>query len=318
MSIRINLLPVGNGDCIHIRFEDSRGIHNIVIDSGPASAKRMFRDLLSRIRSAGEVVDLLCFTHIDNDHTKAAAHVFSDRTVDFSFIRQVWLNTGEIPSFHAVASGSANETLMTVDCALHLYDALIKREIPVRGEILAGTYLTIGEAVIRVISPGKEQHNCFMDYWNAKCRDVDMGVGDDTSPTNGDSIAFYLEFEDGYMAFLGDAHVNALMEGMKQELPGKKCLLAKLAHHGSIHNLSTGLLERMNTNCFLISSKSGGMRPSRETIDLIASYHKSEKKVILCNFELKRSEDVPDETEIVNLLDSEYRLEPDVIICAEK
>lgn len=190
MSIRINLLPIGNGDCIHIRFEDSRGIHNIVIDSGPASAKRMFRDLLSRIRSAGEVVDLLCFTHIDNDHTKAAAHVFSDRTVDFSFIRQVWLNTGEIPSFHAVASGSANETLMTVDCALHLYDALIKREIPVRGEILAGTYLTIGEAVIRVISPGKEQHDCFMDYWNAKCRDVDMGVGDDTSPTNGDSIAF--------------------------------------------------------------------------------------------------------------------------------
>lgn len=66
----ITVIRAGRGDCIWIRWED-QCVHNIIIDSGPAATKAIFRRLIQQeITSKGEAIDLLVLTHIDDDHIR--------------------------------------------------------------------------------------------------------------------------------------------------------------------------------------------------------------------------------------------------------
>ena len=68
-NISITSIRSGKGDCIHLRFVGDAGIpHNIIIDSGPASAAGEFRSLMASIISTGESLDALFITHYDEDH----------------------------------------------------------------------------------------------------------------------------------------------------------------------------------------------------------------------------------------------------------
>ena len=316
MKIEINMLPVGNGDCIHIRFCDSQGWHNVIIDSGPSKARRMFRNLLNNICESGEQVDLLCFTHIDDDHIKAAAQVFSDMSIDYNYIKAVWLNTGNMSAVDEDLQ-HLTDAPMTVNNAIDLYKYLKIRGIPVLQNVLAGMKIEIGDAMLTVISPNEVKHNKYLEYWQEKAADMDMSARYDVAETNGDSIAFWFQLDGKCLLFLGDAHADALIEGLDKYPSDIPYCLAKLPHHGSIRNLNVELLEKMAVDCFLISSKKGGQRPSGETIGLIDGY-KAEKKKLLCNFELEERADAMENIEVIDLTKSGYILDDDIYIRSEE
>lgn len=81
----------------------------------------------------------------------------------------------------------------------------------------------------------------------------------DTSAANGSSIAFVLEY-DGVRALLAaDAHPVTLVNGLKRFArmkgePRVRIDLCKLPHHGSRANVTTELLEAIDTSCYLIST----------------------------------------------------------------
>lgn len=82
--------------------------------------------------------------------------------------------------------------------------------------------------------------------------------GDD-SPANGSSIAFLAEFEGKRCLFAGDAHPDVLEASLRRLArqwgePRVRLDAFKVAHHGSGHNLSRELLERVDCPRYLISS----------------------------------------------------------------
>ena len=306
MSITINLLPAKEGDCIHIHFEDSQGLHNIIIDSGPSLNKRRFKALLEHIRENKEQVDLLCLSHIDDDHIKGVQMVMEQEEYDHTLVKEVWFNVVEEKSGQDIQSDvvvESNYRNLSVETAESLYKILIGRQIPVRTEIKAGEIFSIGEARIEILSPNQVKHDAYVAYWEAQLTKRQVGYGVDSSKTNGDSIAFVMTLEDRNYLFLGDAHASVLSDNLGKRFENVSPVLVKLSHHGSKNNINSKLLERLNSNCFLISSEEDAERPSQETITLLEKYKPNEEKNIYCNFDCKLYVEHPEKLHIYNLKD---------------
>lgn len=307
MSVEINMLPVGKADCIHVRFSDKEGYHNIVIDSGGANAEIKFKRLLLKIDDRGESVDLLCFTHVDNDHIMGASKLFarSDNS-DWSFIKKVWLNIdGIIKSGKQIKPGYQFAQL-TAEKACSLYDSLVSKGLNVETGIVEGHSFSAGEASITVLTPSEIKHEKNQRVITEKLKFPQLSSGPDTSPENADSIAFVLSVHEEAYLFTGDAHAVDIIEGLKKYYPQTHLSCVKLPHHGSERNLSLALLEQMKTNIFLISSNGSVNFPSEETIDLLESYKHDRIKYLLCNFELNIGINNPKKLKNYNLTSEKF------------
>lgn len=304
MSLTINLLPANGGDCIHIRFTDCQGPHNILIDSGPSQNKRRFKVLLEQIRQSKEQVDLLCLSHIDDDHIKGAQLVLEQEEYDHSLIKEVWFNIPKGNSNQEIQSNTVlgnNYRNLSVDTAESLYKTLISRKIPVRTEIKAGSKFAVGEAQIEILSPDQVRHEAYTAYWEEQLGKKLAGYGTDSSKTNGDSIAFILSFKDKDYLFLGDAHASVVAKSLGNRFETRSPVIVKLAHHGSKNNISKTLLQRLNTRSFLISSEEDATRPSQEAIALLEQYKPEEEKDVYCNFACNLHTEHPEKLHIHNL-----------------
>ena len=67
--IEIKVLQAHQGDCIWVRCISEKTV-NIVIDAGTSTFKKGFRNLVKEINNKKERIDLLVFSHIDDDHIK--------------------------------------------------------------------------------------------------------------------------------------------------------------------------------------------------------------------------------------------------------
>ena len=84
---------------------------------------------------------------------------------------------------------------------------------------------------------------------------------EDTSRTNGSSIAILLEADGRRMLLLGDAHPSVILQELRRVLAAEAapwwfdCI--KLSHHGSFANNSPELLEATDSDCYLFSTDGG-------------------------------------------------------------
>lgn len=147
-------------------------------------------------------------------------------------------------------------------------------------------------AKVRVLSPNKVKLVALLENWSSVIADEGYTTGDvdealkrlakdkrlrpfdekldllgdgeertddtpDRSLANGSSIAFVLEVGRRKVLLAGDAHHDVLVTSLDHfPGPGKRLKIQalKLAHHGSIANLSTALLDRLDCTNFLIST----------------------------------------------------------------
>ncbi|URW86007.1 hypothetical protein M5E86_21175 [Blautia wexlerae] len=78
--IEIKVLQAYRGDCIWVRcLEESENI-NIIIDSGTATFKNEFKNLVEEIENNKERINLLVFSHIDNDHIKGCIKYVKEKS----------------------------------------------------------------------------------------------------------------------------------------------------------------------------------------------------------------------------------------------
>lgn len=102
----------------------------------------------------------------------------------------------------------------------------------------------------------------------------------DSSPTNGSTIAFILEFEDKNILFLGDAHEDIIIKSLKETYQDEELFFdaVKIPHHGSNNNYSTELAGIINSNKYLISTNAAKhSHPNMEVISkiMIKENHKT-------------------------------------------
>lgn len=292
-SVAINMLPADSGDCIHIRFSSPHSCYNIVIDSGPSTCAAKFRKLLNNIRARGEAVDLLCFTHTDNDHIKGAERVFSAETFDSSHIKQVWINLPNWVSSQCAAEVFLTHRTISVNDACKLYTQILSRGIPSCTNISAGAEICLGDITIRAVLPTADRLKSYYLDWKEKetiLRQENRyyltgGIQTDSNPVNGSSISLMITTKREKLLFTGDAFPDDLTV-VAQEYGGAEGFsLVKLPHHGSAANITGTMLESMNCRSFLISTKQTLTRPAQYAINLLAEYGcKHEGAVLYGNY----------------------------------
>jgi hypothetical protein len=103
--------------------------------------------------------------------------------------------------------------------------------------------------------------------------------GSDHSVANGSSIAFLFEFGGTSLLLTGDAYAPDLQRTIGRLLDERKASrlevdLFKLAHHGSMNNVTSELLDLIDPGTILICTD--GTRfghPDRETIELLRKHY---------------------------------------------
>lgn len=257
----ISIIRVDRGDCIWIRWED-QCVRNIIIDSGPAATRTVFRRLIQcEITSKGETVDLLVLTHIDDDHIRGFLYYLADycSSMNANTFREIWINTGIrcLSSMHSLNSATK------LSCKLNALG------IHYSESVLRGDTISFGDVTLMVICPDAASvsainKSIFQQHPSLHAASinkplVDILAGDsfqaDSSDTNKASIAIVLTYRGKYrIAFLGDAHDKDVREGLAEFFPGQAMNLVKLSHHGSSHNLSNELIDILDTRQYILSS----------------------------------------------------------------
>lgn len=111
----------------------------------------------------------------------------------------------------------------------------------------------------------------------------------DTSPTNGSSISFIIEYKGKKMLFLGDSHPQLIRTELKKLLKdGEEKLLfdlIKISHHGSHRNINKALLEIIDSQVFLISTNGETHKhPHKETIAKIVCRACEDTRDLIFNY----------------------------------
>lgn len=273
LRVQINVLPVAGGDCIHLRFESLDGWHNVIVDSGPARTAGVFRTLLNQIKAHGEYVDLLCFSHIDDDHIKGAERIFTSVSFEPSIIKKVWINVPDDSIPEKTMSGIYSTKTVTV--ANKLLQAIVNHNIPFETKVIMGYKYSIGDAIIQVVLPTKERLDTYYTKWREQVQKPlyrPQASHPDTSPTNGSSIALLCIIREHQILLSGDAFHEDLTEVGNQYASEQGFSMVKLPHHGSDANISEEMIKALKSKEFIISTKQTSQRPGQEAMNLISAY----------------------------------------------
>ena len=269
--VQLNILPVGQGDCLHLRFRSSDRWHNVIVDSGPAGTSKVFRLLLEQIKDHGEEVDLLCFSHIDDDHIKGAEKVFTSAKFDPTLIRQIWMNVpaGAIPEKTKTGSFAPK----SVETAIKLLKAIVNHDIPFTSVVTAGMELTIGDARLEVVLPTLGRLQAYYEKWKKDAAIFqEKSAKKDTSETNGSSIALLCMIGSHRLLLVGDAFAEDLGSVGNRCAGAHGFSIVKLPHHGSDSNTTPEMIESLKTQELIISTSQTPYRPSDDAMKTISNY----------------------------------------------
>ena len=278
----INIEKAFNGECIWLYFgKDKKS--NIIIDSGPAMFGNGFREIIETIKSRNEKVDLLIFTHIDNDHILGFNNYIKNN--DCSIIEKIWLNGEGIKVY------KKNQLLSPKNVGT-LVGEIKKKKILLENLVYEGYEENINGARLKVISPEKEalinvaelvdKYKLNGNVQYAKSLDklyLEDKYDEENTATNKASIAFIFEYDNKKIAFLGDAVATDIIDGFDKYYKNSKVDIVKIAHHGSRRNTNCELINKLGAHKFIISKKS---IVHKETIARIVNC--CEESIIYCNY----------------------------------
>lgn len=253
--IEIEVQKAFQGDCIWIRCLSEKNT-NIVVDAGPSTFSAGFISLIEKIKNNKEKVNLLIFSHIDDDHTRGSLRYL--QTEKEQIIDKVWINGYGTSVYTTMQEHSPNNIS-------DLTSLIEKKEIPIEYPISEGKefdfsggkikvvgpteneIITVAEMVKEVAEHGSKTYFCDIDEIIDKYRP-------DPTPTNRASIIFVLEFEEKKLLFPGDSTSENILRAINTYYPGDKFDLVKLPHHGSPRNISREMIRQIKSENYIIST----------------------------------------------------------------
>lgn len=311
------MLPAGQGDFFIIEFGEKE-LHYILIDGGDKAGSIFYKYALTFFAKNNKLVDAIIFTHIDDDHicgALSALHTMSTLPP----IHKIYLNTGmsieqrfgisiekEKPEMVEIEYLHKKHKSHGVAKALSLWEWFVEQELinKLQPCVKMGDTLEIGEAKLKIISPGERQLLKYLKHWknelekeqnkgshthaakvekkNDLASYIEENIGGKITVTNASSIAFIFEYEDYKLAFLGDADPSVCAEGIMECYKG--CVgvnLIKVPHHGSAHNYSEELYTLLNSQKFLLSTNGKNNKP--HPFFLAKLFEKYPNAQVFCN-----------------------------------
>jgi beta-lactamase superfamily II metal-dependent hydrolase len=260
---------------------------------------------------------LVVLTHYDDDHIGGVLKLLEDeknfiQKSGATILKELWFN-----SFDEALVNSLSHTNQTSAKQQIKFDEYVKEFLPF---IKYSSKLSIDTTKEKILGENQEVKFIFLSPNNQKLDDLlskykkdtqnyqtsalssdyDISIEDlskknfkkDTSLTNGASIAFVLEYEDLKFMFLGDAHIDIIIDKLKElgysSENRLKLEFVKLSHHGSSKNLNNDFLDLIETNKFIILTNGGRHNhPNKETLAKILTHSKRADTDIefICNYE---------------------------------
>lgn len=298
--MKIKFLQAFNGDSILISFKGKDHVNrNILIDGGTANTYKYLDknvnviksgDLkltVKSLREAGEKIDLLILTHVDDDHIGGILKWFSEDKTAKDLIGKVWFNSGRLIAEHFKAE-EVKENLLELSEIDGINTGIIqgrifeeyleKHKIWDRRIIKSGQEISLFDVKFTILSPDDAQLKRLLGKWEKKSpvlldtgtlrendyhRALNQLITDDVfnedrAIHNGSSIAFILEYNSKRFLLLSDAYPSLVVSelhkrGYSKENP-LKVDLVKVSHHGSKANTTYELLDIIDCDKFVISS----------------------------------------------------------------
>jgi len=214
-SFTLEMLSAEHGDCLLISARGGSISTNIVVDCGPAGTyQRALRAKLQALASAGEAIDLLVVTHVDNDHIQGAIEFLEENGTASSpriiEVREVWHNSyrhlptgqGGVPTADQTSRVRAqcqwvkpnSQGLVGAKEGSSL--ALLLQHFGYNwngafggGPVVSGRSTSVGNLLIQVLSPSEDELEKLLYWWRKEL--VQMGVGYDAIA----SLEFETPFE---------------------------------------------------------------------------------------------------------------------------
>ncbi len=310
--ITINFLKAYNGDAINISYNSK----NIIIDTGVGATYSsnntnrkkygQLKEIIDKIKSKDEKIDLLIITHWDDDHIGGIIRWFNEDPESAKIlIQRVWFNSGilinkyfdsqEATEENDMLHISKNNPNTSIRQGIAFEKYLINNSLSYKIISTESSEINLCDNIkFTILSPTDDKLKKLLTAWKRTLKNPNTSIStdynkpfeellqndfsEDVAIHNGSSIAFILEIEDKNMLFLGDAHPNVIINSLEALGYSKEnklqIELMKVSHHGSKANTSDELLELISCDKFIISTNdsSHGL-PNKETLARIINKH---------------------------------------------
>lgn len=303
--LTLECFKAGKGDSFLLTW-NTNITHHLLIDAG---SEGTYRFIGPRVRNFGEQ-DAVLVTHVDYDHIGGFFKWLADQQQPFDTQVSVYMNTPQLFLAPNISDKVAVEH--GVELEQLLCDRGI-RPIPVYLNHSSDAQIDLHGLKLQVLSPSEKVVLQLLEKWTAtdiyqqhqlKNQEQDHKVTAEEGVLrtaedilakppkphkweddllNASSIAFMLEYKGNQLLFLGDANptlISAELERLGYTRDRRLVVdLVKISHHGSKHNTTQDLLERISCYKYLISTDSSGpyYHPARETMILISEYGRPAK-----------------------------------------
>ena len=256
--VEIEVQKARQGDCIWLRCVAEKSV-NVVIDAGPSTFAAGFKNLIDKITGNKERIDLLVFSHIDDDHIRGCIRYLQDEGK--KIIDKVWINGSGTSVYSNMQEHSPNNVS-------GLVSLIEEKGISIEYPIFEGKEYNFCEGVIKVIAPTEkevlnvaekiEKRNKIQEHASDSfLGNIDEAVDEyksDTSETNRASIIICVEFENKKLLFSGDSTSENILRAINKYYACDEFEIVKLPHHGSPRNISRELIKQIKSERFIIST----------------------------------------------------------------
>jgi beta-lactamase superfamily II metal-dependent hydrolase len=286
----IDFLDVNDADAILIRCFHNNLEYIVLIDAGNISDWEAIKNMLKNTYG-NTTIDLAICTHPDKDHIGGFFGLLDDNEIT---INEFWLidpaHYLDQDDIHRYRNKDrARDAVRQLfnkpnDASQNLISKIIDNDINGK-TVIAG--LEHESIPIKVVAPTAEHYQELVKemvadfglktYEGSDTSDYDesalpdksdvksvIDVDDDSSPYNASSIVILFEPGDGKkFLFTGDANcasLNDMIENCNGELDNISLL--KVPHHGSKHNMTTEIIEKLKPKMSIVSAKGTKKHPS--------------------------------------------------------
>lgn len=250
--IEVHFLPANGGDFLWLCYGNRKHRSHILIDSGYTQCHKDYCAIMQYICEAGETVEAVFLTHIDNDHVSGFLRWLLQKPFVAPSIKRIFFNNGrDIQRNLDITFSSWPEDSVSdyipgkkygVGTAIHILEALEHQGLSsvLHGCVTSdsGPIRLSQGAAIQFISPSIAALKRFSQKWEEEVQKKEREAGKpkkygavpiccnslqelldepfvpDSSVTNGASLAFLFEFQGKRLAFLGDAWADECLSGL--------------------------------------------------------------------------------------------------------
>jgi beta-lactamase superfamily II metal-dependent hydrolase len=327
MGIRFEFFEAGQGDSILVTtIQNKKEVTNILIDGGAGGL------YTRKLRNLKKSLDLVILTHLDDDHIlglrdllKFDVDKIAKKDSYIPYIKEVWYNAFRNTSNTNDIDFKPPKKSTTVSIKNQLkfreYMSFAKDKIQYR-DYISVNYITepleVNDIKLILLSPNDDKlEELYLKYEKelpkttistfTKSKDFSSTIEDlykkpfsgtdDSSESNGSSIAFILIYQDKKFLFLADAHIPLIIDSLKKvkeqyfkDEERMEFEFIKLSHHGSRNNINDEFLDLVQSENYVILTNSRGHRhPDKETLSKILVHNRKLNYPYKINFRFNYS-----------------------------